>query len=365
MKPADYRFLEVIGDGATATVYKAMHIPTGNVVAVKVLDLDRCNNGNLDNIRRETQTMNLIQHANIIRSHCSFVVGRNLWVVMEFMSEGSCYQRMKIGYPDGIEESAIKSILKETLKALNYLHKQGHIHRDVKAGNILLDKNGAVKLADFGVSACMFDSGDRQRCRNTFVGTPCWMAPEVMQEPGGSGYDYKADIWSFGITALELAHGHAPFSDYPPMKQKMKVEQVLRMNGGVGNDSYAKNSSYQGLIEEGKLESFDLPYYAATKEEVKKVIEAEGSFTIQRLEAFGMDWDDYIKKADSKLDKTERAAIIARDMRAVGEPILGSHFGEEIMDDLFRRFEEDVLHYMEEHHCQHINMVMSLIKKDY
>ncbi|OMO75608.1 SAM dependent carboxyl methyltransferase [Corchorus olitorius] len=234
----------------------------------------------------------------------------------------------------------------------------------------------------------------------------------------------------------------------------MKVEQVLHMNGGVGNDSYAKNSSYQapkpkeldietgaasnkgnicvakttppnvykayleqfqrdftlflkcradeivpggrmllttmgsiksndplsiwefvglklnqmvseGLIEEEKMESFDLPYYAATKEEVKKVIEVEESFTIQRLEAFNMDWDDYIKKADKKLDKTERAAIMARDIRAVGEPILASHFGKEIMDDLFRRFEEDVLDYMEAHHCQYISMVISLIKKDY
>ncbi|KAI8546129.1 hypothetical protein RHMOL_Rhmol07G0092600 [Rhododendron molle] len=213
--PNDYKLLEEVGYGASATVYRAIYIPFNEVVAVKCLDLDRCNS-NLDDIRREAQTMSLIDHPNVIRAYCSFVVDRNLWVVMPFMDEGSCLHLMKIAYPDGFEESAIGSILKETLKALEYLHEHGHIHRDVKAGNILLDSNGVVKLADFGVSACMFDKGDRQRSRNTFVGTPCWMAPEVLQP--GSGYDFKADIWSFGITALELAHGHAPFSKYPPMK---------------------------------------------------------------------------------------------------------------------------------------------------
>ncbi|CAI0441808.1 unnamed protein product [Linum tenue] len=211
----DYKLLEEIGHGASATVYRAIFLPTNEVIAVKCLDLDRCNS-NLDDIRREAQTMSLIDHPNVIKAFCSFVVDRNLWVIMPFMAEGSCLHLMKIAYPDGFEEAAIGSILKETLKALEYLHRQGHIHRDVKAGNILLDTNGVVKLADFGVSACMFDTGDRQRARNTFVGTPCWMAPEVLQP--GSGYNSKADIWSFGITALELAHGHAPFSKYPPMK---------------------------------------------------------------------------------------------------------------------------------------------------
>ncbi|XP_040986745.1 serine/threonine-protein kinase BLUS1-like isoform X2 [Juglans microcarpa x Juglans regia] len=213
--PGDYKLLEEVGYGATATVYRAIYLPLNEVVAVKCLDLDRCNS-NLDDIRREAQTMSLIDHQNVVRAYCSFVVEQNLWVVMPFMAEGSCLHLMKIAYPDGFEEAAIGSILKETLKALEYLHRQGHIHRDVKAGNILLDDNGVVKLADFGVSACMFDTGDRRRSRNTFVGTPCWMAPEVLQP--GSGYNSKADIWSFGITALELAHGHAPFSKYPPMK---------------------------------------------------------------------------------------------------------------------------------------------------
>ncbi|KAJ1294818.1 hypothetical protein BS78_01G175300 [Paspalum vaginatum] len=211
----DYQLMEEVGYGAHAVVYRAIFKPRNEVVAVKCLDLDQLNN-NIDEIQREAQIMSLIDHPNVIRAYCSFVVEHSLWVIMPFMTEGSCLHLMKISYQDGFDEPVIGSILKETLKALEYLHRQGQIHRDIKAGNILIDSAGVVKLGDFGVSACMFDRGDRQRSRNTFVGTPCWMAPEVLQP--GTGYNFKADIWSFGITALELAHGHAPFSKYPPMK---------------------------------------------------------------------------------------------------------------------------------------------------
>ncbi|KAH9790715.1 protein kinase domain-containing protein [Citrus sinensis] len=192
----DYRLYEEVGEGVSATVYRALCIPLNEIVAIKVLDLEKCNN-DLDGIRREVQTMRVTNHPNVLRAHCSFTTGHCLWVVMPYMAGGSCLHIMKSAYPEGFEEPVIATLLR-------------------KAGNILIDSNGAIKLADFGVSACMFDAGDRQRSRNTFVGTPCWMAPEVMQQL--HGYDFKADIWSFGITALELAHGHAPFSKYPPMK---------------------------------------------------------------------------------------------------------------------------------------------------
>ncbi|KAH7658725.1 Non-specific serine/threonine protein kinase protein [Dioscorea alata] len=213
--PKEYKLYEEVGEGVSATVYRALCVPLNEIVAIKVLDLEKCNN-DLDGIRREVQTMSLIDHPNVLRAYCSFPADRNLWIVMPYMAGGSCLHIIKSDFPEGFEEPIIATLLREVLKALVYLHGHGHIHRDVKAGNILVDANGAVKLADFGVSACMFDTGDRQRSRNTFVGTPCWMAPEVMQQL--HGYDFKADIWSFGITALELAHGHAPFSKYPPMK---------------------------------------------------------------------------------------------------------------------------------------------------
>lgn len=174
------------------------------------------------------------------------MVGSKLYIVTPYLALGSCLDIMKTGFPDGFEEPVIGAILKQALQGLDYLHKNGHIHRyvvvscfskmvfislvmvcgrDVKAGNLLMDEDGTVKLADFGVSSSLHDTaGDRQQLRKTFVGTPCWIAPEVVQQ---TGHDCKADIWSFGITALELAHGRAPFAKYPPMKVVICFSMVL------------------------------------------------------------------------------------------------------------------------------------------
>ncbi|KAK4362115.1 hypothetical protein RND71_017356 [Anisodus tanguticus] len=213
--PENYTLYEEVGQGVSASVHRALCIPLNEIIAIKILDFER-DNSDLNNISREAQTMVLVDHPNVLKSHCSFVSDHNLWVIMPYMAGGSCLHILKAAHPDGFEEIVIATVLREVLKGLEYLHHHGFIHRDVKAGNILIDARGGIKLGDFGVSAYLFDSGDRQRMRNTFVGTPCWMAPEVMEQL--HGYDFKADIWSFGITALELAHGHAPFSKYPPMK---------------------------------------------------------------------------------------------------------------------------------------------------
>ncbi|KAL5580269.1 hypothetical protein UlMin_012711 [Ulmus minor] len=173
--------------------------------------------------------MKLIDHPNLLQAHYSFTIGCHLWDVMPYMAGGSCLHIMKT------------SLFKRVLKALIYLHTNGHIHRDVKASYILINSNGAVKLVDFGVSACTFHTRDRQGSINTFAGTPYWMAPEVMQQ--FHGYDFKADIWSFGITALELAHGHAPFSKYPPMKVLLMTLQIAP----PGID-YERDEIFKGLI---------------------------------------------------------------------------------------------------------------------
>ena len=210
---SDYAVKEEIGRGVSAKVYRAECIPLGETVAVKMLDLED-DPGHLEEIRREVASMSMVSHPNLVTAHCSFVEGQFLWVVMPFLSGGSALNIMKWSHPKGLDEVSIATILKEVLKALDYFHRNGNIHRDVKAGNVLVDRDGSVKLADFGVSAASWGSGAKPH--STFVGTPCWMAPEVMEQV--DGYDFHADIWSLGITVLELCHGHAPFAKYPPMK---------------------------------------------------------------------------------------------------------------------------------------------------
>ncbi|GLI68822.1 hypothetical protein VaNZ11_013327 [Volvox africanus] len=213
-----YEILDDCGRGVSATVHRARCMTNAAEVAVKLMNLESMN-CDLDEIIHEAQTMRKYNHPNILPLYCSFVHEQELWMVMPFVAGGSVLHIMKYAYPEGLNETIIATIGREVLKGLDYVHKNGSIHRDVKAGNILVDGDGNVKLGDFGVAASLERGGswghDKQ-ARMTFVGTPCWMAPEVMEQT--SGYDFSADIWSFGITLLEMCHGHAPFAKFPPMK---------------------------------------------------------------------------------------------------------------------------------------------------
>ena len=188
-----YELTARIGNGAFSSVYRAKLKPKeGAYVAIKVMDLEHISSS-FEDILQEVQTMKMCDDPNILRCFCSFVNADQLWLVTELMDKGSCLRVMNVsknlGMGDGMSEEWLAYILREALQGLHYLHANGQIHRDIKSGNVLLDGQGSVRLADFGVSGWTVNSGQRQKTVKTFVGTPVYMAPEVMTGIGGCCYD--------------------------------------------------------------------------------------------------------------------------------------------------------------------------------
>jgi len=222
-----YEIKSQIGQGAFARVFAATCIPKGRECAIKVIELDNLTSS-LEDIYQEVRVMSLSKHPNVLRAFACFVVKKSLWLVTPLLRKGSCLRILRVlkraGLGDGIPEAHIAVILKATLEGLAYLHSKNKVHRDIKASNLLVDETGNVMISDFGVASWVPSTISRDEQRRTFVGTPAWMAPEVIEQ--SAPYNEKADIWSLGITALELAKGMAPYASLSPMKVLLETLQA-------------------------------------------------------------------------------------------------------------------------------------------
>ncbi|KAH6575010.1 hypothetical protein BASA50_005090 [Batrachochytrium salamandrivorans] len=202
-----FTIISKVGEGSYGSVHKAIFNRTGQTCAIKKIPIEN----DLEQNIKEIHTMTAFSSEHVVQYYGSYFLEDELWIVMEFCAAGSISDVMRL-CDTCLSEDMIAVICRYVLQGLSYLHEKRKIHRDIKAGNILLNEFGEAKLADFGVTGQLTDAASK---RVTVIGTPFWMAPEVIQE---DGYGTNADIWSLGITCIEMAEGRPPYHNLHPMR---------------------------------------------------------------------------------------------------------------------------------------------------
>lgn len=218
---SSWNIIGELGDGSFSRVYQAQHRETGRMAAAKVCELK--NEEELEDLNVEIDILNECRHENIVELLEAYYYDSKLWMLIEFC-EGGAVDSIMNELEKPLTEPQIRYICHEMCQGLAFLHKKKVIHRDLKAGNVLLTLAGEVKIADFGVSA---KNKHTLQKRDSFIGTPYWMAPETIQceTMKDNPYDYKADIWSLGITLIEFAQRDPPHHDMSPIRVLLKIQK--------------------------------------------------------------------------------------------------------------------------------------------
>jgi len=204
-----YQIAKHVAAGSVGTVFKAIEVKINREVAIKKMELS---NGDLQNITMEIYFMKSMKHANIIEYFDSFIVGKQLWVIMEFCGQGCLTEILNLFNALQMTEEQIAYVTLETLRGLDFIHSLHRIHRDIKSDNVLIGNKGEIKIADFGFATQLTQSKQK---RITQCGTPYWEAPELIN---GLEYDKKVDVWSLGIMLYEMIQGEPPYLSLPPLK---------------------------------------------------------------------------------------------------------------------------------------------------
>ncbi|XP_058680118.1 serine/threonine-protein kinase PAK 3-like [Ammospiza nelsoni] len=211
-----YTAFEELGRGGFGAVYKALDTSSGQQVAIKIMSLEEEMSEEL--AANEILAMRDNRSPNIVTYLDSYLVDAELWLAMEFMDGGTLFDVLRAVY---LEEGQIGAVCRECLQGLHFLHSRQVIHRDIKSCNVLVGTDGSVKLGDFGLCAQLSPEHSK---RSSSVGTPSWMAPEVVR---GEAYGPKVDIWSLGIMGLEMVEGEAPYQ----REARLRVFELLERNG--------------------------------------------------------------------------------------------------------------------------------------